>query len=90
MTLMTLRSEALTAVTTAVIDWDINSGGEVVAAKGLPEVRVWPKVLIISTGPVVRESAVLIAEASRGEPWEIVRLACGTREDDGRIKAVTF
>ena len=68
----------------------MKSAGDVVAAKGFPEVRVWPSVLIITTGPVVRESAALIAEASRGEPWEIVRLACGAREDDGRIKAVTL
>lgn len=72
--LTTLRGEALTAVTTAEADSDMNSGGDVVAAKGFPDVRVWPSVLIITTEPVVRDRAVLMAEASRGEPWEIVRL----------------
>ena len=68
----------------------MNSGGEVVAAKGFPEVRVWPSVLIITTEPVVRERAVVMSVTSRGEPLEIVRLVWEGREDEGRISAMTL
>jgi len=68
----------------------MNSGGEVAAAKGFPEVRVWPSVLIITTGPVVRERAALMAEASRGEPVIVVRLGWEGREEEGRMRAVTL
>jgi len=68
----------------------MNSGGEVVAAKGFPDVRVWPSVLIITTGPVVRERAALMAEASRGEPVKVVRLVWEGREEEGRTRAMTL
>lgn len=68
----------------------MKSGGDVVAAKGFPDVRVWPSVLMMTTGPVVCERAVVMAAGSRGEPFEIVRLAWGDRVEDGRTKATTL
>jgi hypothetical protein len=38
----------------------------------------------------VRESAVVMAEVSRGEPLEIERLGLAGREEVGRISAVTL
>lgn len=89
-TFWTLRSDALTASMTAVADCDMKSGGEVVAAKGFPDVRVWPSVLIITTEPLVRDRAVLMSAASRGEPLDILRLVCGGREEVDRISAMTL
>lgn len=86
----TLEFGAFAACTTALAEWDMRNGGDVVAAKGFPEVRVWPSVLMMMTGPVVRERAVLTAADSRGEPLEIVRLARGGRDEDDRIRATTL
>jgi hypothetical protein len=47
-------------------------------------------VLIITKSPLVRERAVVMAEVSRGEPLEIERLGWGSRDEEGRISAVTL
>jgi hypothetical protein len=75
MSFCTLEFGALAACTTALAEWDMKSGGDVVAAKGFPDLRVWPRVLMMTTGPVVRARAVVMAAGSRGEPLETARLA---------------
>lgn len=90
MSFLTLKSGAFAACTTAPAECDMKSGGDVVAAKGFPEVRVWPSVLMTTTGPVVWERAVVMSAGSKGEPIEIVRLAWAGKDEDGRIRATTL
>lgn len=74
MTFLTLSAGCpLMASATAVAEADMKRGGEVVAANGFPDVRVWPSVLINTTGPLIVAKAVVISPVSRGEPLDIVR-----------------
>lgn len=80
------------AASTAWADASMKRGGEVVAAQGLPDVRVWPKVLIITTGIVGfnLRNTVSTSDVLQGSPVVMVRFSCWGRVVVGlRTSAVT-
>lgn len=78
------------AFVTASAESAIIVGGVMGLENGLPVCRFWPKVLIMTTGVLMLESAAEMSLLDRGEPVWIVRLGCEVEMvEPGRIRAVT-